>query len=301
METLKALDKLDPRRMSFAPLLGLLAGFLFNRARDGAAGSTLLVEMALGAVAMSLGVALVATLVRIEEERKVRLQMVAEQRAAIVESQRLEMIEAETRRFQRDRLLRVSALDAQKKVRQMKRVLEHNRSQTEALTGAIELIARRLGADVGSGAGDAAVNARIEALEAANAETLEAGQRIEQLELAQRELTRHTTSITAHALREAEEVKASLRKLAISDSQRQRNIDGPENAQSGRLIDLEARIKRLAREIEKISGRQVGVAPDEGIASLVGADGTKEQARVGFLKAMLEANQTLRRQIKTAA
>jgi len=79
-----------------------------------------------------------------------------------------------------------------------------------------------------------------------------------------------------------------------------RNMQGPENDQSGRIIELETRIHRLAREIEALSRRNAPVA-EAGVASLVAADGTKDKARIGFLQAMLDANKTLRRQIREAA
>jgi hypothetical protein len=77
-------------------------------------------------------------------------------------------------------------------------------------------------------------------------------------------------------------------------------MNAPENDQSGRIIELETRIHRLAREIEALSKRQTGVV-ETGTASLVAAGGTQEKARIGFLQAMLDANKTLRKQIKDAA
>ena len=49
------LQKFDPHRLSLAPVLGLLAGFLANRAHDGPLGWAMLGEMALGAVFVTFG------------------------------------------------------------------------------------------------------------------------------------------------------------------------------------------------------------------------------------------------------
>jgi hypothetical protein len=130
----------------------------------------------------------------------------------------------------------------------------------------------------------------------------EAQARIATLEAAQAALVQQQVEIGRKAAQEAEEVKASLLKLSITDSQRLRNATAPENDQSGRIIELEARIKRLARELESLSGRlAASPAQEAGIASVVKAGGTSDNARIGFLQAMLDANKTLRRQISEAA
>jgi hypothetical protein len=135
---------------------------------------------------------------------------------------------------------------------------------------------------------------RIARLETAGSSPFEAAEKLRALEIAQESLRRESVELGRRAMQEAEEAKASLRML-ISDSQRARNASAPENDQSARIIELEQRIQRLSHEIERLSQRAPAAAEVPAPASKA------TEARAGFLKAMLDANVTLRRQIKEAA
>ncbi len=252
----------DAHRLLVAPFLGLLAGFLVNRARNGDLGYALMWEMVFGALVVTVGGVMLARLALILEARAEasRVRLAAAQQQA--ESHRLALIEAETERYHAERLLHEQTVFARNE-----------------LVAATERIAR---------------------LEADQRAAREAGERLAALEAAQESLRVDSVHLSQRAAQEAEELKASLRQLAITDSQRERNMAAPDNEQSGRIIELEARIRRLAREIERLSTRHEPAA-EQGQASLVQPGGTSDKARIGFLKAMLDANKTLREQIREAA
>jgi hypothetical protein len=181
-------------------------------------------------------------------------------------ARRMALVQAEAERYRAERLLREQASQARAQATELGNEL---RRATE----------------------------RIERIESEGLSG-EAQKRIAALEAAQQALLSQSVEADTRALREADELKASLRQLAISESTRQRNAEGPENDQSGRIIELESRIRRLAREIEKLSNRQPAAhAGHAGSAPQAAAS----DAKVGFLRAMLDANKTLRRQIKEAA
>lgn len=301
MNWLDAIQRRDPHRIFLAPLLGLAAGFLLNRAHHGGMGGALAAEMLLGAAVMTLGALLAKTIAamrndaRLQAQAALRAQQAAEL-AAQAQRHRL-LIAAEAAQYNHERLAREQTLNAMTRVAAMERELFHSRRETRELR---DMLARTSGGDSnGLLAGLQQAQERIAALEVANAHVLEARQRLAALEEAQAELAHSQIKLSETAKLEAEEVKNRLR-LVISDSQRQRNIESDERAESGRILELEQRIRKLARELEKLSGRAPAVA-DEGVASLVAPGGTKDVARAGFLKALLDANQTLRRQIKQAA
>jgi len=239
----------DAHKLLVAPFLGLLAGFLVNRARGGEMGYALLAEMLLGGMAVTLGGVAIA-----------RLNLWLEGRAALAR--------------ERLQLLAVSEAQQHEASRSMHQQAMLARAE---LQGAMQRIAR---------------------LEAEQHLATEAASRLAVMESAQEALRQESVELNRRAIQEAEEVKASLR-LAISDSTRERNLAAPQGDQSGRIIELEARIRRLAREIERLSERQP-VVGEAGQASLVKPGGTQDQARIGFLKAMLDANKTLREHMKAA-
>jgi hypothetical protein len=240
----------DAHRLLVAPFLGLLAGFLVNRAREGSIGLAMLSEMVLGALTVTVAAVLLARL---------RGYTYAQAQA-----RRAELLEVEAERYAAELELRAQMI-------------------APASLGA-ELVR---------------AHERIERLEAENRAAQQARERLLTIEAAQDALRRESIEMGQRATQEAEELKASLR-LAISDSQRQRNMHAPENDQSGRIIELEARIRRLAREIERLSERQVA-APSGASVAVAAGGSVPNQARIGFLRAMLDANKTLREQIKEAA
>lgn len=289
-------------RLLASPFLGLLGGFLCNRAHGGSAGMTLLAEMVGGAVVLTLGSCVVGHASDLAQD-EARAQAAQHKRRKAEQAARLEsMQQAEAERFRAERTLRDQMQAAAIHVQEMRAELECSRGDTARLQQVLaELAQRVLAQDTNALARELSdAGARIIRLEDALRAAEEARAHAEALEAAQAELAQRQVELDRRTAQEAEEVKASLLKLAVSDSQRRRNVDAPEGEQSGRIIELEARIKRLAREIERLSARQP-VAAAEGEASLVAPGGTGEQAKLGFLKAMLEANQTLRRRIKTAA
>lgn len=297
-----ALAFIRRHRLLTAPFLGLLGGFLCNRAHAGSAGVVLLAEMAGGAAVLTLGACVLGHANDLaQDEAKARALQLARRNAE--ESERRERLQqAEAERFRAERTLRDQMQAAAQHVQHMRAELERSRGETAGLQRALtELAQRVLAQDTNALSRELnEAGARIVRLEDALRAAEEARARAEALEAAQAELAQKQVELDRRTAQEAEEVKASLLRLAVSDSQRRRNVEAPEGEQSGRIIELEARIKRLAREIERLSARQP-VAAAEGEASLVAAGGTGEQAKIGFLKAMLEANQTLRRRIKAAA
>ncbi|KAA0210975.1 hypothetical protein EDM80_12785 [bacterium] len=289
----------------FAPMLGAAAGFLLNRARGGQIGAELALEMGLCSALLTLAVAAIAALCAMERERARSRAM---QLAAIEEAERraaarakLALVEAEAQRCRAEMQLRESLMDTRNRLLQLEDVSNTADLRSQMLKRAVIELNGRVSAGNSQNLGEALARAasRIEALEARQQEVLEARQRLAALEAAQEKLSQGAMALSEAARREAEEVKASL-KLAISDSQRRRNVEADEREESGRIIELEARIKRLAREIERLSNRTAPVA-EEGIAGTVEPGGTGDQAKLGFFKALLDANKTLRKQIKAAA
>jgi hypothetical protein len=288
------LQRLDPHRIALAPLLGLLAGFLLNRAHDGATGWTMLAEMLLGAMFVTFGAALLANVRRLMAERDRQATMAAQQADAMAMARRRSLVEAEAERYRIERFFREQAINAAQRAERLEQDLLEQRGEANALRRAMADLQRTPQAEFGS------LAARLEKLESATRFGEEARRKVAALEAAQEQMRLQQVALDRKAATEAEELKASLLQLAISESQRMRNMNAPENDQSGRIIELETRIHRLAREIEALSKRQTGVV-ETGTASLVAAGGTQEKARLGFLQAMLDANKTLRKQIKDAA
>ncbi|HRJ77253.1 MAG: hypothetical protein HUU03_01915 [Planctomycetaceae bacterium] len=305
MEILARISRRDPHRLLFAPLLGAAGGFLLNRARGGQVGAELALEMGLCSALLTLAVAAIAALCSLERERaRSRARQLeaieeAERRAAARE--KLLLVEAEAQRCRAEMQLRENLMDTRNRLLQLEDVSNTADLRSQMLKRAVIELNGRFNAGNSQNLGEALARAasRIEALEARQQEVLEARERLAALEIAQEKLSLGAMALSETARREAEEVKASL-KLAISDSQRQRNVEADEREESGRILELEARIKRLAREIERLSNRTAPVA-EEGVASTVAPGGTNDQAKLGFFKALLDANKTLRKQIKAAA
>ncbi|MCA8912541.1 MAG: hypothetical protein KDB82_12615 [Planctomycetes bacterium] len=289
------LHKFDPHRLSLAPVLGLLAGFLANRAHDGPLGWAMLGEMVLGAVFVTFGATVLVNLAKLISERDRAAVLLARQRAVQAQSRRQSLIEAEAERYRIERFFREQIITATQRTERLERALLEQRAEANALRHALSGM-KTSGASNEIGA----LAARLENLEKSNAAAEDAYARVIALEEAQSEMQRQQVELDRRAASEAEELKASLLQLAISESQRMRNMEAPENDQSGRIIELESRIHRLAREIEALSKRQPMVA-SAGQESLVKAGGTQDKARMGFLQAMLDANKTLRKKIKDAA
>ncbi len=298
MDFLRTVSNRDPFRLMFAPVLGMAAGFLVNRVRAGAVGTELLLEMAFGGTLLTLAVAGASALAAIERERaRARAQheqTMREAEARAAAQQRRVLVEAEAARCRSEMALRESLAETQNRLV----ALEGRSNSSELRNQLLKRALIELNGRVTPSLGDALAD-RVSAIEEQQRMMLEAQEKLLALEAAQEELNRSAVALSEQARKDAEEVKASL-KLAISDSQRQRNMQAPAREESGRIIELEARLKRLAREIEKMSGRGAAVT-EEGIASNVGQGGTKDQARLGFFKAMLDANQALRKQIRQAA
>ncbi|MHC4840264.1 MAG: hypothetical protein ACYTDT_04780 [Planctomycetota bacterium] len=282
---MQTITKPDSNPYAVAPFLGLLAGFLFNRATGGSVGAFLGFEMVVGALSLTLFALAMANV------KKIRLQQetdVARRQAQIVAAQKLrrqQLVAAERSRYESERLLRMQLQNTSLRIQDLESQLQTQGSASEGSSIVTQL---------------QAATHRIAQLEEQSRLADEATSRISQIELAQRQLNQQHVDMGRQVHKEAEEVKASLVKLAITDSQRNRNAEAPDNEQSGRIVQLEARIRRLARELERLSERQPAVA-EEGVASVVKAGGTKDNARVGFLRAMLDANKTLRKQVKEAA
>jgi hypothetical protein len=291
------LRRADPHRFALAPLLGLTAGFLANRAHGGAIGYVLLAEMMAGALLTTFGVFVLANARAMFAERAAQL---ARQQA----SADAQLLAAERARHRRETAVQARVAASTQKVLLLRDELiaardegRQLRQSVYALTG--KLTARR---DSEVSLNGVSLSEALTLLAEQRNLAREAQARIATLEAAQAALVQQQVEIGRKAAQEAEEVKASLLKLSITDSQRLRNATAPENDQSGRIIELEARIKRLARELESLSGRlAASPAQEAGIASVVKAGGTSDNARIGFLQAMLDANKTLRRQISEAA
>ncbi|MDC1142557.1 hypothetical protein OAU50_05665 [Planctomycetota bacterium] len=268
-----------------APFLGLLAGFLFNRATEGSVGVFLGFEMFVGALSMTLFALAMANMQKVRQQHAAAI---ARRQAELVKAQQRrhnEIVAAERARYDVERQLRTQLKSTNQRMHNLESHL-FTQSNTSADSQLHEQLQQ--------------ASHRIEQLEEQSRLADEATKRIKELEQAQQELSQQHVSIGLKVQKEAEEVKASLVQLAITDSQRARNAEAPDNDQSGRIVQLEARIRRLARELERLSERQPTVA-DEGVASNVKPGGTKDNARVGFLRAMLDANKTLRKQVKEAA
>lgn len=299
MEFLHAISRRDPYRLLFAPVLGMTAGFLVNRLRSGAVGTELMLEMAFGGTLLTLAVAGASAIAAIERERAraraLHEQALREAAQLAAAAQRRVQVEAEAARCKAEIALREQLAETQTRLS----ALEGRSASSDLRNQLLKRALIELNGRVAPTLGDALVE-RVSAIEAQQRMMLEAQEKLLALETAQEELNRSAVALSEQARKDAEEVKASL-KLAISDSQRQRNLAAPEREESGRIIELEARLKRLAREIEKLSGRGAAITAEEGIASTVAQGGTQDKAKLGFFKALLDANQALRKQISQAA
>lgn len=286
------LRRADPHRFALAPLLGLTAGFLANRAHGGAVGYLLLAEMMAGALLTTFGVFVLANARAMFAERAAETA----RRQASADAQ---LVAAERARHRRETAVQARVAASTQKVLLLRDELAAARDEGRMLRQSVHALTGKLGARRDS---EVSLSEALTLLAEQRNLAREAQARIATLEAAQAALVQQQVEIGRKAAQEAEEVKASLLKLSISDSQRLRNAAAPENDQSGRIIELEARIKRLARELESLSGRlAASPAQEAGIASVVKAGGTSDNARIGFLQAMLDANKTLRRQISEAA
>lgn len=286
------LRRADPHRFALAPLLGLAAGFLANRAHGGGLGYIMLGEMLAGAVLTTFGVFVLANARALFAER-------AQRNAQIARRANNVLLKAERARHARETAVQARIAESRRTVLVLRDELAEARTEGRALRQSVSALAGRLRQTTSS---EMNLSEALAMISEQRNLAREAQARIASLEAAQAALIEQQVEIGRKAALEANEVKASLLQLAITDSQRQRNVAAPDNDQSGRIIELEARIKRLARELESLSGRLSASAPVEaGVASSVSAGGTKDNARVGFLQAMLEANKTLRRQIQEAA
>lgn len=290
---IERVQKFDPHRMTLAPFFGLLAGFLANRAHGGALGWALLGEMVLGAALVTFAAAVLINLRRLIEERDAETALVARKQEIAANAHRQALIETEAERYHLERFFREQVMAAAQRTEWLEHQLMEQRSEANALRKALGMFNGRT-KDTGS------IMARLERLEQSTRVAEEAREKIFALEVAYENLRTESSDMSRQAVAEVEEVKASLLQLAITESQRTRNMEAPDNDQSGRIIELETRIHKLAREIEALSQRQA-VVPETGIASDVAAGGTQDKARIGFLTAMLDANKTLRKRIKDAA
>jgi hypothetical protein len=294
METLtQRLRRLDAHHYVVAPVLGLLAGFLVNRAHDGNTGWALFAEMLLGALVVSFAAAVFANVRKLIEERDAQATVARREELQQAQARRSALIEAEAERYRIERAFREQVLNAAQRTERLEVELHQQRGEANALRRAMASW-QRTPAEIGT------LAARLEKLESASRITEEARAKVTALEQAQEQMRMQQVAFDRKSASEAEELKASLLQLAISESQRMRNMNAPENDQSGRIIELETRIHRLAREIEALSKRSAPVA-EAGVGSLVQPGGTQNKARIGFLQAMLDANKTLRNQIKDAA
>ena len=290
---IERVQKFDPHRLSLAPFFGLVAGFLANRAHGGTLGWALAGEMVLGAALVTFGAAVLVNLRKLIDERDAEARLLAKQQKIEADARRTALIESEAERYHLERFFREQVMAAAQRTEWLEHQLLEQRNEANSLRKALGMLQGRTG-DSG------AIIARLERLEQSTRVAEEAREKIVALEVAYDNLRAEQTDMSRQAVAEVEEVKASLLQLAITESQRTRNINAPDNDQSGRIIELETRIHKLAREIEAISKRQT-VVPEQGVASDVAPGGTKDQARLGFLTAMLDANKTLRKRIKNAA
>lgn len=287
---MQAAPRLAHRQLLVAPFLGALAGFLFNRVHAGATGWAMVGEMFAGSVLCCMGAALLVQLDALGRESRrrnlLRAQLAARRDQSAAEARRVELIAEEQRRYAESRLLIERQLIADRRAFDLENELSQTRRDTVKLANVVAGLVSHMRTNA----------AGMDVLHLAE----EAKARMAALEDAQRELATRQVELDRKTATEAEEVKTRLLQLSVSDSQRQRNIAAPDADESGRLIELESRIKKLAREIERLSARQP-IAAESGEASKVAAGGTQDNARLGFLRAMLEANQTLRKRIKDAA
>ncbi|MBZ0138017.1 MAG: hypothetical protein K8I27_16800 [Planctomycetes bacterium] len=290
---LQRVHKFDPHRLTLAPFFGLLAGFLANRAHDGALGWALLGEMVLGAALVTFGAAVLVNLRRLIEERDLEQALIARRQQIEYDARKQTLIEGEAERYHLERFFREQVLAGAQRTEWLERQLDEQRLEANSLRKALGLMQ-------GGNALGGSILTRLERLEQSTRVAEEAREKIVALEVAYDNMRAEHSDLSRQAVAEVEEVKASLLQLAITESQRNRNLNAPENDQSGRIIELETRIHKLAREIEAISKRQA-VVPATGIASDVAPGGTRDNARLGFLTAMLDANKTLRKRIKDAA
>lgn len=279
---------LASRQLLAAPFVGALAGFLFNRVHAGNTGWLLLGEMTVGAALFAFGAVVHGLLdtMAIETARRnaIKRQMTLAQAARQTTSRQAELLASEQRRYEQARRLLDRQLAAERHAQGLQLELSQTRRETVQLANVVAGLVSHMRHQVAHPTAELAAEARA---------------RMEAIEAAQNELTRRQVELDRKTASEAEEVKTRLLQLSVSESQRQRNMEAPEQ-QSGRIIELEGRIRKLAREIERLSQRQA-VTVETGEASKVAQGGTADGARMGFLKAMLEANQVLRRQIKDAA
>lgn len=290
---LQRLHNFDRYRLSLAPLLGLLAGFLANRAHGGSTGWALLGEMVLGALMLTFGATVLTNLSLLVRERDLEAELALKERRREMRARRETLVEAEARRYQAGRYVHEQLVTANRRAERLEAELRKQRQQARALHEAISNVEDRAG-----GGELNRLHERLRRLESESEFAREARERIQSLEEAQEELRHDKVAVSQS---EAEELKASLLQLAITESQRARNIDAPDNHQSGRIIELEQRIQRLAREIETLSNRRPVAVGEKGEASLVEPGGTRDKARIGFLQAMLDANKTLRKGVDKAA
>src|SRR5687768_3373841 len=117
------LQRLDPHRIALAPLLGLLAGFLLNRAHDGATGWTMLAEMLLGAMFVTFGAALLANVRRLMAERDRQAAMAAQQADAMAMARRQSLVEAEAERYRIERFFREQVINAAQRAERLEQDL----------------------------------------------------------------------------------------------------------------------------------------------------------------------------------
>jgi hypothetical protein len=267
------------RQFLAAPLTGALAGFLVNRAHRGDPGWPMMLEMAAGSALFTLGAVLVSQFNAASE--RTRRQAVRRHTARI----EAEFMRVEQARYEAERARYETVLATVREEEGVRAELARSHTNTRRLASAL-----------------ANVMAHVEKRQTGRlpVRQAEAQDRIAALEAAQSELARRQVELDQKTVREADELKTRLLQLSISDTQRLRNVAAPEAEHSGRLIELETRIRKLAGEIERLSNRQPAVM-EAGEASKVGTAGTGDGARLGFLQAMLEANQTLRKRIQNAA
>lgn len=276
------------RQLLAAPVLGALAGFLCNRAHAGSTGWAMLAEMLAGSALFLVGAVIMDQLESLaaEKARRLGLQRArarhAEHQAEV--ERRAALLRLERQHFQHARAALQRQIESETRAKELEQELARTRRDTVQLANTVVGLVNHVRLAGLGGPAELAAEAKV---------------RMESLEAAQQELLARQVELDRKTAAEAAEVKSRLLELSITDSQRQRNIAGPEQ-DSGRIIELEGRIRKLAREIERLSQRQLSV-PEAGEASKVAAGGTGDGARLGFLKAMLQANQTLRRQIKSAA
>lgn len=309
----------SPHRLWLAPLFGLALGALVNQVRGDGLGLAMAVELSAGALIATLFAALMVNWGRWIEER------VADE-ARRAEREKARRMAAEENKIKRERAMFEHASLALRKVKELEDGYFKASGEVQELRGMVNTLRSAMGGAETVTLADELRRAqsrlrnleterrdtvriqavlddatrRIQVLEKDRTAADEAKRRLEAIEAAQSALANQQVELTNRAKREVDEVTASLRQL-VSDSQRLRNMQAADGEKDGRIIQIESRINRLAREIERLSTRTGAAEGDEGMASLVAPGGTKDKARKGFLKALLDANLTLRKQIKQAA